>query len=71
MGTLKVSLAKPVANDIFGTRLCAKYYSEKLEDGGRVWIGQGFDLSYGYTLNIIENKQLGEIYCGRTRTNTI
>lgn len=71
METLNVTLAKPVANDLFGSRLWAKYYSEKLEDCGRVWIGQESDHSYGYNLKTIQNKQLKEHYCGHNCTNTV
>lgn len=71
METLNVTLAKPVANERFGTRLWAKYYSEKLDDCGRVWIGQGSHHSNGYHLKAIRNKQLEEHYCGHSYTNTV
>ena len=71
METLGVTLAKPVANELFGTRLWAKYYSEKLDDGGRVWIGKESEHSNGYNLKVIQNKQLEEHYCGHNNTNTI
>ena len=71
METLNVTLAKPVANERFGTRLWAKYYSEKLDDCGRVWIGQESHHSNGYHLKAIRNKQLEELYCGHNYTNTV
>ncbi len=71
METLDVTLAKPVSNELFGTRLWAKYYSEKLDDGGRVWIGKESEHSNGYNLKVIQNKQLEEHYCGHNNTNTI
>lgn len=71
METLGVTLAKPVANDMFGTRLWAKYYSERLEDCGRVWIGKESDHSNGYQISIIKDRKLKEYYCGHNRTNTI
>ena len=71
METLNVTLAKPVANERFGTRLWAKYYSEKLDDCGRVWIGQESHHSNGYHLKAIRNKQLEEHYCGHNYTNTV
>lgn len=71
METLNVTLAKPVANERFGTRLWAKYYSEKLEDCGRVWIGQETSHSYGHNLKTIRNKKLVEHYCGHNCTNTV
>lgn len=71
MEKLNVTLAKPVANDLFGKRLWEKFYSEKLEEGGRVWIGQESSHSYGYPLNVIRNQQLESHYCGHNCTNTI
>lgn len=71
METLDVTLAKPVKNEWFGTRLWAKYYSEKLDDCGRVWIGQESDHSYVHYLKTIRNKQIEEHYCGYEYTNTI
>jgi len=71
METLNVTLAKPVANERFGTRLWAKYYSEKLDDCGRVWIGQESEHSNGYQIKTIRNKQLEEHYCGHSYTNTV
>lgn len=71
METLNVTLAKPVANERFGRRLWAKYYSEKLEDCGRVWIEQEASHSNGYHLKTIRNKKLEEHYCGHDRTNTV
>ena len=71
MEKLNVTLAKPVANDLFGKRLWEKFYSEKLEEGGRVWIGQEAYHSTGYHLNVIRNERLESHYCGHNRTNTI
>ena len=69
--TLNVKLAKPVANERFGTRLWAKYYSEKLDDCGRVWIDQKSEHMNGYQMKTIRNKRLEEQACGHSFTNTI
>lgn len=71
METLNVTLAKPVANELFGTRLWAKYYSEKLDDCGRVWIGQESDHDCGVQIKTIQNNQLVEYRCGFRNTNTL
>jgi len=71
MDTLEVEYAKPVKNELFGTRLWNKYYSERLDTLGRIWIGQESDHSYGYNLNVIENRQIKEYYCGHNVTNTV
>lgn len=71
MQKLNVTLAQPVANGLFGERLWEKFYSEKLEEGGRVWIGQEAVHSSGYSLNVIRNQRLESHYCGGNRTNTI
>lgn len=71
METLNVTLAKPVKSEKFGTRLWAKYYSEKLEKCGRVWIDHDYHHSYGYPLYTIRNKLLKEHSCGHHFTNTI
>jgi len=71
METLNVTLAKPVANDLFGTRLWAKYYSEKLDDCGRVWIAQESNHSCGYSVKTIRNEQIEEHACGHNYTNTV
>ena len=71
METLNVTLAKSVANKRFGTRLWAKYYSEKLDDCGRVWIAQETDHSYCYHIKTIRNKQFEYYHCGFNLTNAV
>lgn len=69
--TLGITIAKPVKNVLFGKRLWEKYYSERLKEGGRVWIGQCDSYSYGFNLYIIKDQKLAENYCGHDQTNTI
>lgn len=71
METLNVTLAKPVKDEIFGTRLWEKYYSERLEEGGRVWIGQTSSHSYGENLYSISDKDKISNYFGYERSTTI
>ena len=70
METLGVKYAKPVADEQFGTRLWAKYYSRKLKEG-RVWVDQSNHDSYGHGLCTIAGQRLVEHYCGHSETNTI
>ena len=65
--TLGISLAKPVPNTQTGTRLWAKYYSEKL-DCGRVWIDQ-CDYNPGY-LEIIKDENSCRSYWNATCIST-
>lgn len=71
MKALGVTLAKPVKNVVFGTRLWAKYYSERLGEGGRVWIDQTADEGVAEVLYTIEDAQLKGHSCGGRVTNTI
>lgn len=69
---LNVSMAKPVTDTIFGKRLWAPYYSERLEgDYGRVWIDHNSEHSYGHEMLTIKEKMMKYTYAGHNRTNTI
>lgn len=72
METLEVSMAEPVKNELFGTRLWARYYSERLKDDyGRVWIHHEPSHSYGHTIYTIKEGKLCEEYVGHSSSNTI
>lgn len=71
METLNVTLAEPVKNVLFGRRLWAKYYSKRLNDGGRVWINQEWTNMTGEKLYTIESRQLKGHYCGSRSTNIV
>lgn len=72
MKTLDVSMAKPVKNKNFGTRLWARYYSKRLgTDDGRVWIDHNCMHSYGHSMYTINNGVLENHYGGHSQTNTI
>jgi hypothetical protein len=70
--TLEVSRAEPVKNVMFGKRLWAPFYSEKLEgDYGRVWIDHNSQHSYGHEMYTIKNEKLQCLYTGHNQSNTI
>lgn len=72
MKTLNVSMAKPVKDKKFGSRLWARYYSERLaNDYGRVWIDHNSVHSYGHSMYTINEGILENHYCGHSETNTI
>lgn len=72
MKTLGVSMAKPVKNERFGSRLWSRYYSERLEnDYGRVWVEHDSRHSYGHSLYTINEGTLESHYFGHDQTNTI
>lgn len=71
MNTLGVTLAEPVKNEKFSLQRWEKFYSERLEEGGRVWIGQEKSHSYAHELYTIENKELKKNRFGNCFSNTI
>lgn len=72
MKTLDVSMARPVKNNAFGTRMWARYYSKRLEtDDGRVWIDHNCMHSYGHSMYTINEGVLENHYGGHSETNTI
>lgn len=71
MDILDVEYAKPVKNELFGTRLWEKYYSKRVEPLGRVWIGQTDSASNGYCIKVIQDKRIKRYYGGHSATNTI
>ncbi len=71
MKTLDVTLSEPVKNERYGTRRWAKFYSNRLEEGGRVWIDIEKNHSYGHELYTINNKNLKQNRFGYNFSNTI
>lgn len=71
METLGVQMAEPVANDLFGSRLWARYYSNRLPDLGRVWIEHEKNHSNGHTLYTIKDKKLEGHYVGHSESHTL
>lgn len=72
MDTLKVTKAKPVKNAWRGTRLWASFYSERLKEGGRVWIeNSNYHPSSFAVKRIGIDGKLYSVLCGVHNTNTI
>lgn len=69
--TLGVKMAEPVANVLFGSRLWARFFSDRLPDLGRVWIELDSNHSYGHSLYTIENKTVKDHYVGHSQSYTL